>query len=203
MIPYRQTVRVTGFFLPLLACIAAVVGATEPPAPPMRQAAPQEVSWQLTNAKVVRSGQSSETGEGTLNSGYTVEADAVAVGEDVPVPQGKFRLILTAISPHRDTPDQKGGRWYLQGSWTLAGSPSVKTRHVPAVIRGDLTADLSFNPATAQGELDARMTAPRLTPPSRWVSGEGVFTGNERFEGKLTLTLHPRQATVQKKGTEP
>lgn len=171
---------------------------SEPSAP-----SPVKTEWQLLNARVLRPGEASETSGGTLSSGYTIEADAAAVGEAPFIQKGIFRLIVTTFSPKEDQPGQKAGRWYVQGSWILTGPVSAKLRHAPSTIRGELTADLPFDPTKGQGELLAQVKVPRVPPPSRWVAGEGTFAGNERFEGKLTLTIMPRPEMVQRKGRQP
>ncbi len=173
------------------ACMAAGVQVTE-----KKLAATEESSWQLSGAKVIRTGEISEIDDGTITNGYTVESDAIAQGGGALIPKGKFKMMATVFSPKKDKPGQQAGRWYLRGSWSITGEstgqPMTKARHAPTTIKGDLTADLSFNPATTQGSVEAQVKMPKMPVGSRLGAGNGTFSGNERFEGNLSLTLTPR-----------
>lgn len=147
--------------------------------------------WQLTNAKVVNPGSTSKTDEGTLTTGYTVEATAVAQGIGAPVQRGTFRVTMSIFFPQQDMPGQKAGQWYLTGKWTItdamADKKTLKIRHNQSVSKGTLKTSLSFNPAAQKGSLDAYVAIQMSPAGGRWTSAEGVFSGNERMEGFILL----------------
>lgn len=180
-----------GILLALLATAVPVCMAAGGRGPERKQAAAEELSWQLSGARVVRSGAASEIGEGTLTNGYTVESDATVQGGGDLMPKGKFRLMATVFSPKADRPGQQAGRWYLRGSWSITGEPVAGSHSAPTVFKGDLAAELPFNPAASKGSVEARVRMPKVPAGKRWGPGSGTFSGNERFEGVLTLTLDP------------
>jgi len=153
-------------------------------------------TWRLSNARIVKPGQTMEATEGTIISGYTIRADAQAEGS-APIPQGRFTVTLTIFSPRQDMPGQKAGFWYLRGDWSLAGldvdPASLKKRHLRDAYHGTLVAELPFNPTVAPGTIEASVKIAPIGPSgtrSRGskgkVLGKGKFLGNEKFEGIFT-----------------
>jgi len=59
--------------------------------------AKQAVTWQLTNLQVVNAGETTESPEGLLTTGYVVEADATSVNG--PFANGKFLRKVRALLP--------------------------------------------------------------------------------------------------------
>lgn len=179
------------FVVPLILLVSVSVLA----ASPSIQQAPivnEIVIWRLADVQVVNKGQTVVIPEGRLTAGYTIEANATSQEGDL-VPEGKFQLTLTAFSPRQDMPGQRAGRWYIHGNWTItdvnASEEEANARHSPAIIRGALLADLTFNPATDPGAFTAWTRLPMSPAGGRWRKGEGTFSVNERFEGDLFLTL--------------
>lgn len=156
------------------------------------------VTWQLTDARVLGSGKSAATEEGTLITDYLVEATATATGES-PVKLGQFRLSLTIFSPKKDMPGQKAGLWYLRGSWSItdekAKMEAKKSRHHEAVVRGQLSSVLEFNPAANPGPIDAQIIIPASSIQGKMRRGGGAFSVDETFTGKLDVVLERWQDT--------
>jgi hypothetical protein len=175
--------------------LVLLVSASALAASPLIQRAPiinETVIWQLTDVQVVNRGQTVMIPEGRLTTGYAVEATATSQ-EGSLVPEGKFQLTLTAFSPRRDMPGQRAGRWYIQGDWVItdvnASEEEANARHSPAIVKGALLADLTFNPATDPDAFTAWTQLPMSPAGGRWRKGEGTFSVNERFEGDLFLAL--------------
>lgn len=183
----------TGILLALLATAVPVCMSAEEQGSEKTQLAPEKLSWQLTGARVVRTGATSDIGEGTITNGYTVESDAIVQGGGALMPKGKFKLMATVFSPKIDKPEQKAGRWYLRGSWFITSESLTKAHRAPTAFKGDLDAELPFNPATSEGSVEAQVRMPKMPVGNRWSSGKGTFSGNERFEGVLTLTFSPNR----------
>jgi len=173
------------FLLPaLMVLVAGLAGAEKAPG-----IVTTLVSWQISNASVIDPGRTEIIKQGFFTSGYTVEA--TATGGD-PLPQGRFEMVLEAFSPNRDMPGQRAGYWYVKGTWAIvdpnASPEAKKARHSPAVVEGTLLAELPFNPATTPGTLTATIRLLSLTG-GRWNRSSGTFTGNEKFEGTIDVTL--------------
>lgn len=155
-------------------------------------------TWQLSNARVVSSPQVGETPEGILITDYIVEAVVASQEEFAPVTQGKFRLTATVFSPKADMVGQRAGYWYLRGTWTVTEESTdpkaLKARYGPGVVKGSLSAELSFNPLTQVGAVTAQVRLPMLPQGGRWGSGEGIFSGSELLNGEMTVTLNRRLA---------
>lgn len=151
----------------------------------------EEVSWQLTNPVVVEAGQTRQNENGTLTTGYKVQATAAAVGA-APVRNGTFLLNATVFSPKEDMPGQKAGMHYVTGTWSItddkAQARARQARHSAAKIQGRLDAELSFNPARTPGPVNAQVRLP-MSPLGKWSRGEGSFSGNEKFAGEISVTL--------------
>ncbi|MHC1742079.1 MAG: hypothetical protein AB9873_03490 [Syntrophobacteraceae bacterium] len=147
--------------------------------------------WQLTSSRVIHAGQTTQSAEGTLTTGFTVEAAASGVGA-VPVSQGTFQLTASLFTPREDMPGQKAGMTYVHGNWTItdaqASVEARKARHSASVVKGLLNAELPFNPATQQGSVQARIQL-SMSPLGKWSRGQGSFTGNEAFAGEISVKL--------------
>lgn len=147
--------------------------------------------WQLTEARVIQPGQTAENAEGTLTTGFTVEANASGTGA-VPVEKGTFLLTASFFTPRTDMPGQKAGMTYVHGNWTItdrqAPVEARKARHSAGVVKGLLNAELPFNPSTARGAVRAQIQLP-MSPAGKWRRGSGTFTGDETFAGEISMTI--------------
>ena len=168
--------------VPLALAIAFIAGAAEP-----AQAEGKSIdfrkqpSWEIKNAKITSNGRSTKMPQGTLIDRITIEADAVSGKDDAL--NGKFALTCSLFSPQKDLPGQRKGHWYVRGDWTIsdpsAPSEQLKYRHTPAVVKGSITADLTFNPLKTPGKINGSV---------RLIYGKkGTFSGNEKFEGSLRI----------------
>lgn len=149
------------------------------------------VVWQLTKARVVDQGRTETVSEGTLITGFIVEAKAKSRHDNL-IKDGTFRLELSAFSPRRDMPGQKAGRWYVQGKWVIDanGNPaSVKERHKQGTAQGSIDADLDFNPTAESRNWTGSAFLPMSTADTRWAKGEGVYSVNAAWDGDLFLEL--------------
>ncbi len=148
-------------------------------------------SWQLTNAKIVNSGQTAVTKEGTLITGFTVEATATTTDPAASFQTGKFQLALTMFSPSKDLPGQKAGRWYVYGDWSItdpnASPEMLEAKHSPAVIKGKVSADLSFNPAAVRRAFTAKKKVSMALMGGQWLKGQVTVSFNTKFEGTLSI----------------
>lgn len=171
-----------------------------------RGEAPSKFSWRLTDSQVVEPGETVTTVEGTMTTGYTVEAQARGEGA-APIKNGRFRVTLNAFSPFQDRPGQEAGFWQVTGNWTLTDAeapPEVsKTRYHPAVLRGTLRAKLGFNPATHPGPVKAQVEMATFRPGFGRQRGGGTFQGDELFTGKLTIDLQAPTFRRPTKGEMP
>jgi hypothetical protein len=123
---------------------------------------------------------------GTMMSGYTLEALAASAQSDG-APEGKFKLTLSAFKPNADYFGQHPGVWYVQGTWKMIQAPvsaadaaaisaALKVRHNPYSLGGSMRAELSFNPATGQGNWTGLVTLPMSPAAGRWSRGTGTFS---------------------------
>jgi hypothetical protein len=153
----------------------------------------KSLGWVLTQSRVVSPGKTVASREGDLTVGYSIEATATATAADAPVQRGILRMTVTAFCPAEDMPGQKAGRWYVRGMWSIADPKialqTTKMRHSASVIKGDMQAELSFNPAVEKGNVEATVRLPMSPTCGRWARGTAIFTGNEKFEGKIEGTL--------------
>ena len=180
------------FSLLLAALSVVTAGLIQPAAaqgfPPLKK-----LTWQLTDAQVVSSGKTVTTDQGQLVEGYVIEAKALAEHGGV-VKEGTCTLNLTAFQPLEALPGQEAGLWYLRGSWTLSAvkpEPMMnKTRHNPDAIKGYIVADLPFNPLSETGLFDAKIKVPMTLGAAGWGDGSGTFSGNEKFEGVLSVNFN-------------
>lgn len=153
----------------------------------------ERITWTLSNARVVKKGRTAAIREGILMNGYTIEADAVALERGNLSPEGTFRLTLAGFQPDWDILGRRAGStWHVRGQWTITDDRIGRTRKARrkyGVLKGDLVADLSFNPARKPGAVGAFVRLPVPAGGDRWAMGEGSFLGNERFEGTLSMTF--------------
>lgn len=183
-----QAMGCSALVLPLLAAPAASVAAPPQRAPGMHDTT---LGWQLTKGQVVNPGVTSTLPQGTLTTGYIVEATVQSIDQTTPVRRGTFHIELDAFSPNRDLPGQTAGLWYVRGDWHItannASAKEKKARHSPSRVAGALSAELPFNPATTAGSMSTSVLLPRAPQGGRWTSGEGSFSGNEIFEGLMRI----------------
>jgi hypothetical protein len=144
---------------------------------------PKTVTWTLTQGTVVDFGQTTTAPDGsTLVTGYTVQATAQSQGK-ARVRTGKFTIKCTI--------QEKAGQYQLRGAWdiTREGSPKT-THHTPHSIKGTLGADLSFNPAAnGTGDINGIVgVSAKRRHAGKEVKAQGTFSGNQNFEGTLTIT---------------
>jgi len=164
----------------------------------------RQIAWQLTGVRVLNPGATNTGPQGTMTTGYAIEAEATSADEAAPIRQGTFRLTLSISSPGQDRPGEKAGLWYLRGNWSLAAKnlppEAAKARHSKGVIKGELTGELPFNPALSLGNVQARIRMPMSPQAGGWGKGKGTFTGNEKFAGQLELVWERWQKTNRMKG---
>lgn len=161
------------------------------------------VIWDLTKTVVVNPGQTStvpadsKTGfpGGTLTEGYILEAKAKTKAGKL-VPEGTFRLTMSAFTPNKDYLELKAGTWYIQGEWTVIDKqadldPKAKnSRHNKYKVEGRIQTALPFNPTAVQTGWSAGATIPMSLAAGQWAQGShGVLTLNSQLEGDLYLTL--------------
>jgi hypothetical protein len=175
--------------LKLILTVNAIIIAGMVVFVPILWAGSQPLTWNLHNGRVVQYGTTMEIAEGSLTTGYTIEA--LALREGSTSADEKFLLTLTVFSPRQDRLGQKAGRWYLRGSWSIteeqAKPEERRTRYGPGEAKGTLTAELSFNPITEAGIIHGRIRMSRLARAGG--NGAGTFQGNQLFEGKLSISL--------------
>lgn len=153
---------------------------------------PGEFAWQLTHARVLSPGVTTRVPVGILTDGYVVEAVATATTAETPVALGRFEISVSAFQPARDMPGQKAGVWYVRGNWAVmdeqASDEEKAARHSPSIVRGGLSAELPFNPASTTGTLDAAVSLPASPDGGRWARGDGAFSGSQMFEGEMHIS---------------
>lgn len=190
-----------GFIVVALALLAV---CTALPQAVAGQGAEKMFSWQLLDSEVVSPGETLTGSTGILTKGYVVEARAVSAQGSAPVRNGRYTVDMTAFSPQKNLPGQKAGFWYVRGTWTLtdlpADSEQLKAHHNPETIKGIIEAELPFNPLTEGGNFDAQVRMPMALGAAGWASGNGTFTGNERFEGTLNLRIRKTPAALRQGG---
>jgi hypothetical protein len=156
---------------------------------------PETLTWGLTKTVVVDPGTRSVTAEGTLVRGYVIESKAKEKDSKL-VPEGTFRLELSAFQPSLDMAGQEAGRWYVQGKWSVIDKRAPEeTKHSRGVMSGFIGADLGFNPTADQSSWSADAGLPMSTVTAatnhgvQWARGDGVLTLDPTMEGELQLNL--------------
>lgn len=184
--------KLKGLLLVLVVALLILTASTSATAakPPIQEGV---VVWQLTKANIVSQGQTSMTGEGTLTTGFIVEAMAKSRYDNL-VKNGTFRLELSLFMPKKDMPGQKAGRWYVNGKWAIDanGKPADarKNRHQPGIAQGLIQGDLDFNPITESRNWTASAILPMSTTDTRWMKGNGALSVGPAWEGDLFLQLN-------------
>jgi hypothetical protein len=155
------------------------------------------MSWRLSDAQVVEAGETVILPNGTMSTGYTIEATAESTDSTF-VTRGILRVNLTAFTPKKDSHMQKAGIWYIRGKWLLSdidAPPSSNPRFTPGVIDGQLQVELPFNPAEG-GDWSATLRLPQTTmePVSasegrQPMRGTGILILDDKQGGVLTLDL--------------
>lgn len=161
-----------------------------------------DLVWQVGEATVVSQGTAMTGPTGVFIQGVELTAKATAHGASMPFRNGLLTLSFDLFSPAQDMPGQTAGRWYLVGSWRLENTEAPQSvrqvRHNPAVLAGQLSADLDFNPLDAPGAFSALL---RPSPVEAVKAGldEGLLHLDESFAGELSLQAKPGR---EKEGTE-
>lgn len=159
------------------------------------------VIWTLQGTRVVDAGRIEEiaadpgSGQpgGVLLSGFVLEARATSRGKTVP--EGTFRLTLSAFKPAAAAPGQDPSLWDVQGRWTIvdrnATKDALKARHNPYTVAGKLHASLPFNPAGERRNWSAQATVPATPVAGTWGRGShGTLSLDAAREGDLLLVLN-------------
>lgn len=151
----------------------------------------ETVTWRITNSQIVAFGETEETKQGTLTTTYVVEAGATS--DNAPITEALFRATVSAFSPKEKMPGQKPGVWYVKAKWEImdknATKEKLKEKHNESLMKGYLTAETDFNPATDVGRVIALAEFPLTLVGKYWGEAKGGFYGNELFEGDLDLTF--------------
>lgn len=156
--------------------------------------------WTLRGTRVVNAGQTVDipadhaNGQpgGVLLTGFTLEARANSKG--AMVPEGTFRLTLSAFKPAGYLPGQDPSLWDVRGEWTIvdknATKDALKARHNPYTLAGKLHASLPFNPAGEKRNWSAQATVPMSPAAGTWARGShGTLSLDSGSEGDLLLVL--------------
>ena len=153
----------------------------------------EEVVWKLTQTAIVSQGETVTMENGTMVSGFTLQANAKARHNNI-VPDGKIVFNLSAFSPSRELPGQVPGTWYIQGKWEITGRTATKesrnASHSADKAQGFIKAELPFNPLTEPGNWSGLAWVPSSSTAGRWSTGEGSMTLDGGFEGDLVLLLN-------------
>ena len=165
----------------LLAVALVLSGTSTLLAQPGSPQAGKTSTWVLSQGTAVEAGKAVQSKAGQLTAGHAVQAVAQAKGP-ASVQAGNFTIKYTV--------QEKAGIYILRGAWDLTKPGAAKaTHHTPDSIRGTLYAELSFNPATTAGTIDAKVfVSPKRRAGGKAVKAAGTFSGNEKFEGTLTLS---------------
>lgn len=156
---------------------------------------PESVTWGLSKITVVDPGQTVYSDEGVLTQGYTLEAKSKTKDGKL-IPEGTFRLTLTAFSPAAPMMGQEPGVWYVKGKWTVIDKYALDDeKHSRGVVSGYVGAELGFNPAldqlawTAPADLPMSTVTQVTTDGLQWAYGDGVLMLDPTAEGELQLDL--------------
>lgn len=148
--------------------------------------------WELTKITVVEQGQNVDMQEGDFFTNYVIEARAHQKNGNI-IPNGVFRMSLSAFSPYQKIGTQSPGYWYVQGSWTITKDnpnlAAMEAKHNSEVIEGSIVAEVPFNPISDWDNWTglARLTMTLMA--GNWANGEGTLTFNKDNSGSLFLDL--------------
>lgn len=170
----------------LLVVAMAFVGAASLLAQPVAAQPAMAATWQLSNGAQVHQGAPIHQGkvkqsqQGQVTAGITVHGDAVANGP-APIASGKFSV--------RYSIHENAGKFILRGVWRISKAGAVKAVHSTSdSLKGTLYAELTFNPATTPGEIQAKVTInPTRRHGGKTAKANGTFTGDQNFNGILTI----------------
>ncbi len=178
----------------LVSALLLFVGAASVSAATVRDAS---MNWALSENHVVEMGTTEVLPNGTLSTGYTIEATAESTNS-LFVTKGTLRVTLTAFTPKKDSTTQKAGIWYVRGKWLLSDidAPSSSNPHfTPGAIDGLFQVELPFNPADG-GDWSASLRLPQtvLEPITaeqgrQPMRGDGTLIFDDQQGGVLTLNL--------------
>jgi len=159
-----------------LAYVFASVLLAQPAAAQPKTAA----TWVITSGALSKAGTTTQAPQGPVTKGVVVLGQAVAQGQ-APIDSGTFKI--------RYSIHEQGGKYILRGVWRITKPGAPKTVHSTSdSLKGSLYAELLFNPATSAGDLQAKVTInPTRRHGAKTVKADGVFQGNEKFEGTLTI----------------
>ncbi len=180
--------------LPWLVTALLMFVATVATATTVRDAS---MNWTLSESQVVEMGTTEVLPNGTLSTGYTIEANAESKNAQF-VTKGTLRVTLTAFTPKKDSATQKAGIWYVRGKWHLTdidAPPSSNPHFTPGAIDGLFQVELPFNPADG-GDWSASLRLPQtvLEPMTadqgrQPMRGDGTLIFDDQQGGVLTLNL--------------
>ena len=141
----------------------------------------ETVTWDLTQGTAERSVRAPLKVNERSTAGHVKQAAAQSRGP-ARVGDGKFTINYTV--------QENAGKYILRGSWDITKEGALKKgHHTPDSVKGLLYAELPFNPATSPGTIEAKvLVAPMLRQAGEQSKAHGTFTGNEKFEGTLSLT---------------
>jgi hypothetical protein len=148
---------------------------------------------------VAERGKTVAVPEGTLVSGFVIEATATSIG-DGRFRRARFQLAGTLFSPAGESARRAARVWYVNAAWAIA-DPHPMPNEGPEglyVASGRLQAVLDFNPLDHPGMVNASLFLTSAPPAGGRMVGEGTFSGNERFEGMLSWKLLERCEPVAK-----
>ena len=172
----------TSLLVAALALFSASTLLARPTSNPKAKPA-KTMTWVLTNGTVIDPGKT----DGKLTTGYVVEATATAQGP-ARVSAGKFTM--------RCTIEEKDGKFLLRGAWDITREGAAKTTHRgPDSIKGTLVANLDHNPAASinqaagAGVINGEVrVSPRRRHADKEIHAAGTFTGDEKFNGTISLS---------------
>lgn len=176
---------------------------TAGPAQPAAAGNTQFANWQLSNPRVVSAGQTAALPEGALTTAYQVEADAVSQ-DGLEARYAIFQLTLTVFRPAQDMPGQQAGRWYVKGAWSLsdlnASQYTKSFRHNPAVLEGQVAAELDYDPLAAADGFTGLVQMPLANTGGRWTSAVGTLSFNTQAGGALgfAASQSPESAAIER-----
>jgi hypothetical protein len=174
-------------FLPISLLVAALVllSASTLLAQPLSNAKgkpAKTMTWVLTQGAVIDPGKT----EGSLTTGYVVQATATAQGQ-ARVSTGKFTM--------RCTIEDKGDHFQVRGAWDITKVGAPRTAHrTPDSIKGTFVAKLPFNPAVRSASAGIRtvsgdvFTSPKRRHASKEDKAAGLFSGDENFNGTISIS---------------
>ncbi len=181
--------KLTLIFVVVVLLAGMVYSSASAVKPPFSE---EIVVWEISKPVVISEGQTVETREGTLTTGYVIEAKAKAKNNNV-VPEGSIVFTFSVFTPLGDMPGQVPGIWYVHGDWVItkknASIESAKARHSSDKAMGNIKAELAFNPLAQPGNWSGLAWIPMSLAAGQWSRGQGTVTLNGQFEGELLLDL--------------